>query len=95
MALFTPARVETFTNLRGALDEVAAIYQIQVGLEYALQDKDLQPINLDLSGKSVETVLNELLSQKTDYVWAFANNVYDIFPKSNSDGILDVQILEF
>jgi hypothetical protein len=95
MALFTPARAETFTNLRGALDEVAGRYQIHVGLKYALQDKDLQPINLDLSEKSVETVLNQLVRQKTDYVWAFADNVYYIFPKSNSDNILDVQILEF
>lgn len=93
--LSTPAAAETFTNLRGALDGVAARYQIRVGLEYAPQDKDLQPINLDLSGKSVDTVLNQLVSQKTDYVWALADNVYDIFPKSNSDSILDVQIREF
>lgn len=95
MPLFAPARAETFTSLRGALDEVAGRYQIRYGLEYAPQDKDLQSINLDLSEKSVDTVLNQLVSQKTNYVWAFADNVYDIFPKSNSDSILDVQIREF
>jgi hypothetical protein len=95
VALSNPATAETFTNLREALDKVAIRYQIRVGLEYAPQDKDLQPISLDLSEKSVDTVLNQLASQKTDYVWAFADNVYDIFPKSNSDSILDVHIREF
>lgn len=89
-----PAKAETFTNLRVALDEVAARYQIRYGLEYGPQDKDLQPISLDLSEKSIGTVLNQLVSQKKDYVWAFADNVYDIFPKSNSTSILDVQIRE-
>jgi hypothetical protein len=95
VALSTPATAETFTTLRGALDDVAARYQIRVGLECAPQDKDVQPITLDLSEKSVDTVLNQLVSQKTDYVWAYADNVYDIFPKSSSDSILDVQIREF
>ena len=95
VVLSTPVSAETFTNLRGALDEVAEKYQIRFGLEYAAQDKDLRPISLDFSAKSVDTVLNQLVSQKTDYVWAFADNVYDIFPKSNWDSILDLQISEF
>lgn len=95
IALPVPTRTATFTTLRGALDEVAARYQIRVGLECAAQDKDLQPITLDLSAKSVDTVLNQLVSQKTDYVWSFADNVYDVYPKSNPDSILDVRIHEF
>lgn len=68
IVLFLSARTpaQTFTTLRGALEEVAAKYQIQVGLEYAINDKDLQPITLNLSAKSVDTVLTRLISQKTD-----------------------------
>jgi len=97
VVLFLSARtpVEAFTTLRGALEEVAAKYQIQVGLEYAINDKDLQPITLDHSAKSVDTVLTQLINQKTDYAWSFADSVYDVYPKSNSDSILDVKIHEF
>jgi hypothetical protein len=93
--LAVPTQAETFTTLRGALDDVAARYRIQVGLEYAAQDKDLQPITLDLSAKTVDAVLNQLVNQKPDYVWSFVDNVYDIYPKANLDSILDVRILEF
>jgi hypothetical protein len=93
--LFARTPAETFTTLRGALEGVAAKYQIQVGLEYAINDKDLQPITLDLSAKSVDTVLTQLINQKTDYAWSFADSVYDVYPKSNSDSILDVKIHEF
>jgi hypothetical protein len=86
---------ETFTTLQGALDEVAAKYQIQVGLEYAVQDKDLQPITLDLSAKDVDTVLAQLINQKPEYVWSFEDNVYDVYPRSNPDSILDVSIHDF
>lgn len=92
--LAVPAQAETFTTLRGALDEVAARYRIQVGLEYAAQDKDLQPITLDLSAKSVDTVLNQLVKQKPDYVWSLTDSVYDICPRSNPDSILDLRIHE-
>ena len=97
IVLFLSARApaETFATLRGALEEVAAKYQIRVGLEYAAQDKDLQPITSDLSAKSVDTVLTQLINQKTDYAWSFADRVYDVYPKSNSDSILDVKIREF
>jgi hypothetical protein len=69
--------------LRGAIDNVAATYRIQVGLEYAAQDKDLQPIILDVSVKSVDVVLNQLVNQKPDYVWSFVDNVYDIYPNTS------------
>ena len=97
IVLFLSARTpaETFTTLRGALEEVAAKYQIRVGLEYAINDKDLQPITLDLSAKSADTVLTQLINQKTDYAWSFADSVYDVYPQSNSDSILDVKIHEF
>jgi hypothetical protein len=62
--LSAPTPAEAFTTLQGALDEVAARYQIQMGLEYATNDKDLQPINLDLTAKSVEVVLTQLTNQK-------------------------------
>lgn len=90
-----PAQVETFTTLRGALDEVAAKYRIQVGLEYSAQDKYLQPITLDLSARSVDAVLNQLVNQKPDYLWSLDDNVYDVYPKSNPDSILDVRLREF
>jgi hypothetical protein len=93
--LAVPTHAGTFTTLRGALDDVAARYRIQVGLEYAAQDKDLQPITLDLSAKTVDAVLNQLVNQKPHYVWSFVDNVYDIYPKSNPDSILDVRIHEF
>ena len=95
MPLALPTHAGTFTTLRGALDDVAARYQIQVGLEYAAQDKDLQSITLDLSAKTADAVLNQLVNQKLDYVWSFVDNVYDIYPKSNPDSILDVRIHEF
>src|SRR5271166_5106100 len=95
MLLAVPTRAETFTTLRGALDDVAARYRIQVGLEYAAQDKDLQPITLDLPAETVDAVLNQLVNQRRDYVWSFVDNVYDIYPKSNPDSILDVWIHEF
>jgi hypothetical protein len=63
--LSSPTPAETFTTLRGALDEVADRYQIQMGLEYATNDKDLQPINLDLTARSIEVVLTQLTNQKT------------------------------
>ena len=85
----------TFTTLRGALDEVAAKYQIQVGLEYATEDKDLQPITLDLTVQNVEAVLTQLTNQKTDYTWSLTDGVYDVYPSSNPDSILDVTIHEF
>jgi hypothetical protein len=95
MLLAVPAQAETFTTLRGALADVAARYRIQVGLECAAHDKDLQPITLDLSAKTADAVLNQLVNQKPDYVWSFVDNVYDIYPKSNPDSILDVKIHEF
>jgi hypothetical protein len=95
MLLAVPVQAETFTTLRGALDDVAARYRIQVGLEYAAQDKDLQPITLDLSAQTADAVLNQLVNQKPNYVWSFVDNVYDIYPKSNPDSILDVKIHEF
>jgi hypothetical protein len=95
MLLAVPTQAETFTTLRGALDDVAARYRIQVGLEYAAQDKDLQPITLDLSAETADAILNQLVNQKPDYVWSFVDNVYDIYPKSNPDSILDVRIHEF
>ena len=95
MLLSVPTYAETFTTLRGALDQMAATYRIQVGLEYAAQDKDLQSITLDLSAKSADAVLDQLVIQKPDYVWSFVDNVYDIYPKSNPDSILDVRIHEF
>lgn len=95
MLLSVPTPPETFTTLRGALDGVAAKYQIQYGFESAVQNKDLQQITLDLSAKSVDTVLNQLVNQKPDYVWFFADNVYDVYPKSNPDSILDVWIHKF
>ena len=58
--LSSPTPAETFTTLRGALDEVASKYQIQVGLEYATKDNDLQPITLDLTTRNVEAVLTQL-----------------------------------
>ena len=95
MLLAVPTQAETFATLRDAIDNVAATYRIQVGLEYAAQDKDLQPITLDVSAKSVDVVLNQLVNQKPDYVWSFVDNVYDIYPKANPDSILDVRIHEF
>jgi hypothetical protein len=95
MLLTVSTQAETFTTLRGAIDNVAATFGIQVGLEYGAQDKDLQPITLDVSVKSVEAVLNQLVNQKPDYVWSFVDNVYDIYPKSNPDSILDVRIHKF
>jgi hypothetical protein len=95
MLLAVSTQAETFTTLRGAIDNVAATYRIQVGLEYAAQDKDLQPIILDVSVKSVDVVLNQLVNQKPDYVWSFVDNVYDIYPKSNPNSILDVRIHKF
>jgi hypothetical protein len=64
--LAVSTQAETFTTLRGAIDNVAATYRIQVGLEYAAQDKDLQPITLDVSVKSVDAVFNQLVNQKPD-----------------------------
>ena len=61
----------------------------------AAQDKDLQPITLDLSAETADAVLNQLVNQKPNYVWSFVDNVYDIYPKSNPDSILDVRIHEF
>jgi hypothetical protein len=94
MLLVVPTQAETFTTLRSALDDVAAWYRIQVGLEYAAQDKDLQPITLDLSAETADAILNQLVNQKPDYVWSVVDNVYDIYPKSNPDSILDVRIHE-
>jgi hypothetical protein len=93
--LSAPTPAETFRTLRGALDEVAAKYQIQVGLEYATKDKDLRPITLDLTARKVEAVLTQLTSQKADYKWSFTDGVYDVYPNSNPDSILDVKIREF
>jgi hypothetical protein len=93
--LAVSTQAETFTTLRGAIDNVAATYRIQVGLEYAAQDKDLQPITLDVSVKNVDAVFNQLVNQKPDYVWSFVDNVYDIYPKANPDSILDVRIHKF
>jgi len=95
MLLAVSTEAETFTTLRRAIDNVAATYRIQVGLEYAPQDKDLQPITLDVSVKSVDAVFDQLVNQKPDYVWSFVDNVYDIYPKSNPDSILDVRIHRF
>jgi hypothetical protein len=39
MLLVVSTQAETFTTLRGAIDNVAATYRIQVGLEYAAHDK--------------------------------------------------------
>ena len=90
-----PAQAETFTTLRGALDAVAARYRIQVGVEYAAHDQDLQTITLDLSTENVDAVLNQLVNQKPDYVWSFVDSVYDVYPTRNPDSILDVRIHEF
>jgi hypothetical protein len=90
-----PTPAETFTTLGGALDEIASAYKVQVGLEYATNDKDLQPINLDLSAKSIEAVLRQLTNQKPDYSWSLNEGVYDVYPKSRPDSILDVKIHEF
>jgi hypothetical protein len=95
MLVAVSTQAETFTTLRGAIDNVAATYRIQVGLEYAAQDKDLQPITLDVSVKSVDAVFNQLVNQKPDYVWSFVDNVYDIYPKANPDSILDARIHKF
>lgn len=95
MLLPVPARAETFTTLRGALDAVAARYRIQVGVEYAAHDQDLQTITLDLSTKDVDAVFNQLVNQKPDYVWSLVDNVYDVYPTRNPDSILDVRIHEF
>jgi hypothetical protein len=90
-----PTPAETFTTLRVALDEIASAYKVQVGLEYATNDKDLQPINLNLSVKSIEAVLGQLTNQKSDYSWSLKEGVYDVYPKSRPDSILDVKIHEF
>jgi hypothetical protein len=84
MLLSVPTHAETFTTLRGALDQVAATYRIQVGLEYAAQDKDLQSITLDLSAKSADAVLSQLVNQKSDYAWSFVDHVYDILSEVKS-----------
>lgn len=95
MLLSAPAPAETFKTLRGALDEVAGKYGIQVGLEYAIEDRDLQPITLDFTEGSVEAVLTQLTNQKTDYRWSFSDGVYDVYPLSNPESMLDVNIRDF
>jgi hypothetical protein len=57
--------------------------------------RDLQPITLDVSVKSVDAVFNQLVNQKPDYAWSFVDNAYDIYPKANPDSILDVRIHKF
>jgi hypothetical protein len=40
-------------------------------------------------------VLTQLINQKTNYAWSLSDSAHDIYPKSNSDSILDVKIHEF
>lgn len=77
------------------MEEVAAKYKVQIGLEYSVNDKDLLPITLDFSPTNVEAVLGQLTSQKAQYTWSFLDGVYDVYPKAGLDSILDVKIREF
>lgn len=86
---------QTFPTMSTAVDAIATQYEVQVGLEFAMNDPDRLPLSLDLSGTVVAPVLDSLVTQKPDYTWKVSEGVYDIYPKLAKDGVLNLRIRTF
>jgi hypothetical protein len=86
---------QTYPTLTGALDGIGAKYKAHLGLEYAFDDTDGTPLTLDLSAATIEPVLDQLIAQQPQYAWCLKGGVYDIYPRSNPDSVLDVVVSRF
>jgi hypothetical protein len=96
-ALFFPIPLvgETFSTLAGAVDMMSSKYRVHFGLEYASNDQDKRPFNLDLSPSRVEQVLDKLVIEKPEYLWAWDDGVYILYPKTNASSLLQLKIRAF
>lgn len=91
----SPRAAQSFPTMTAAIDEITTQYKTRVGLEYASNDVDRTPINLDISESAIAKVLDSLVAQKPDYSWELIDGIYDIHPKAVSDSILSVHIRAF
>lgn len=86
---------EIFATMSSALGAIGAKFNVLIGLEYAVGDQDRTPISLDMSSSEAAMALNSLVAQKPEYKWKLENGVYDVYPKAESDSLLDVAIQKF
>jgi hypothetical protein len=86
---------ETFPGMNSALQAIEAKYHARIGVEYSSKDADRAAVILDFERDSLETTLNRLVAQKTDYKWTLRNSVYYVTPKNIRDSLLDVRVKSF
>jgi len=103
LAEFTPllhgtqvsASIETFPSTVSAIEAIASRYKVRIGIEFSPQDVDNKTIRIDLSREEIAQALDSLTTQKPDYIWRIEDDVYDIYPRSGKDSLLDVTVHNF
>lgn len=83
----------TFNNVTSALSKIREDYGKRIGFEMA--DADTTAVMVDLSKRDVNSPLDSLVAQKPVYTWSLEDGVYDVYPRSQTDALLDLTIANF
>jgi|SRR5579884_638876 len=86
---------QEFPDIKTALSAIASTWKVRLGLEYAPHDTDRQPVALNQLETNPEQALNSLVAQKPEYAWTRTDDVYNIYPRGTTGGLLDVQVSLF
>ena len=97
VGIFSPTELqaETFSTLTGALDALSSKYKVQFGLEYAPGDADNHPFDLDTAPDLIAPVLDQLVRQKPAYSWGIVDGVYNLYPKTNANSVLEIRVRSY
>jgi hypothetical protein len=71
---------QTYSSIGTALKAVRQAFNVSTGIEHPIGDADESPITLDL-GKGVSRVFDDLVAQRSAYVWSFDDGVYNVYPR--------------
>lgn len=72
-----------------ALSTLSVDYQIPIGFEKSLSDKDEQKINLEIVDGKLQDVLDSIIKQEPQYKWEINDGVVNFIPVNNRDVFLE------
>jgi len=90
-----PQSAKTYSSIGLALQAIRQTFNVSTGIEHPIGDADESAVTLDLAGKDVSRVFDDLVAQRPAYVWNFKDGVYNVYPKMKVDSLSQLTVRNY